>query len=53
MGVVLMSPRLQSQQLGEIQSSQDKLLHMHIVPGLPCVTVILGLLATPVQRPGC
>ncbi|CAE7037018.1 ATP7B [Symbiodinium sp. CCMP2456] len=27
----------------------DKLLHMHIVPGLPCVTVILGLLATPVQ----
>ncbi|OLP92515.1 Copper-exporting P-type ATPase A [Symbiodinium microadriaticum] len=27
----------------------DKLLHMHIVPGLPCVTVVLGLLATPVQ----
>lgn len=27
----------------------DKMLHKHIVPGLPCVTVILGVLATPVQ----
>ncbi|CAK9003625.1 Copper-transporting ATPase HMA4 (Protein HEAVY METAL ATPASE 4) (OsHMA4) [Durusdinium trenchii] len=27
----------------------DKMLHTHIVPGLPCITVILSVLATPVQ----
>ena len=27
----------------------DKILHKHLVPGLPCVTVILGVLSTPVQ----
>ena len=48
-----MFPGLQSHQFKETQSPQDKLLHMHIVPGLPCVTVVLGLLATPVQRPVC